>query len=138
MPLSPHGELSEGQAKEIKGVNRKLEEVELDNEGVARRDSTNLPLIGAAGGGLDDDSDSDSDASAEFFDAVDNGEVEVMTEMPTNIKSPGLCEPKESVSPIESSSGDVREKKLVAIKGSFRGYEDGIRERLSIDRKSVV
>lgn len=133
MPLSPHGELSEGQAKEIKGVNRKLEEVELDNEGVARRDSTNLPLIGAAGGGLDDDSDSDSDASAEFFDAVDNGEVEVMTEMPTNIKTPGLCEPKESVSPIESSSGDVREKKLVAIKGSFRGYEDGIRERLSMD-----
>ncbi|PWW79793.1 hypothetical protein C7212DRAFT_355555 [Tuber magnatum] len=131
MPLSPH-ELPEGRGKEIEDVGRKLEEVELDNEGVARRDSTEPPLTEAVGEGLSD-SGSDSDASDEFFDAVDNGEVEVMTEMPTSIKSPGVSETKEFMSPIESSQGDVREKKLIAIKGSFRGYEDGIRERLSMD-----
>ncbi|RPB06217.1 hypothetical protein L873DRAFT_1661118 [Choiromyces venosus 120613-1] len=132
MPLSPHGELPEGLGKEIQGVHRKLEEVELDNEGVAKRDSIHLPLIEAVDEVLSG-SDSDSDASAEFFDAVDNGEVEVMTEMPTSIKSPGLPESKELISPIESFPGDVRGRKLAAIKGSFRGYEDGIRERLSMD-----
>jgi hypothetical protein len=55
--------------------------------------------------------------------------------MPPGVRSPGLSEPyRELASPTESSiAGDLRHKKLVAIRGSFRGYEDGIREKLPMD-----
>lgn len=78
------------------------------------------------------ESDSDSDEGDEFFDAIDSGEVEVVTEMPLSAKSPGLSE-KNMAFGEEEEVGDLRAKKLVAIKASYRGYEDPPRAKLSMD-----
>lgn len=78
------------------------------------------------------ESDSDSDDGDEFFDAIDSGEVEVVTEMPLGAKSPGLGERNMSFGEVEEV-GDLRTKKLVAIKSSYRGYEDPPRAKLSMD-----
>lgn len=78
------------------------------------------------------ESDSDSDEGDEFFDAIDSGEVEVVTEMPLSAKSPGLSE-RNMTFGEEEEVRDLRAKKLVAIKTSYRGYEDPPRAKLSMD-----
>lgn len=65
--------------------------------------------------------DNESDEEDEFFDAVDAGEVEILT-------SP----PEEEIKPTESSV-DLRAVKHKEIVPSFKGYEDPIRKRLKMD-----
>ncbi|KAH8153405.1 uncharacterized protein LAJ45_02217 [Morchella importuna] len=91
----------------------------------------------------DSDSDSDDEDTDQFFDAIDSGEVEVVSEMPISVmslKSPGLSERNMALG--EGPEGDVtetegalvlRHKKLVAVKTSFKGYEDPPRAKLSMD-----
>lgn len=81
---------------------------------------------------VESDSDSDSDDGDEFFDAIDSGQVEVVTEMPFSAKSPGLSE-RNMVLGEEEETMDLRGKKLVAIKTSYKGYEDPPRAKLSMD-----
>lgn len=83
-------------------------------------------------GGVIEEVESDSDDGDEFFDAIDSGEVEVVTEMPLSAKSPGLSERNMSFGEVEEI-GDLRTKKLVAIKSSYIGYEDPPRVKLSMD-----
>lgn len=130
MPLNQQGELP-SQNQEAEDISKKLEEVELDRQGSAKWGSMRLPRVEIP----EEVSDSDSDESAEFFDAVDNGEVEVRTEMPPGVRSPGLSEPSRELTSLAESSitRDSRQKKLVAIRGSFRGYGDGVREKLPMD-----
>jgi hypothetical protein len=71
---------------------------------------------------LADLSDDESEMDEEFFDAVDAGEVEVRD----------LSDAVEKVE-LPASVEDSRERKLVAIKTSFAGYEDPVRTKLSID-----
>lgn len=82
-----------------------------------------------------EDSDSDSDDGDEFFDAIDSGEVEVVTEMPVGVKSPGLSERNMALgegSEVEKCQ-DLRMKKVLAIRSSYKGYEDPPRAKLSMD-----
>lgn len=123
-PISPHVD-APGRLDE------QLDSVVLDTEGAAVRSPVVVDVS---------DSDSDDDESDEFFDAIDSGEVEVVTEMPMSIKSPGLSERKMSIgqSPEdledeESTALVLREKKLVAVKTSYKGYEDPPRAKLSMD-----
>lgn len=71
-------------------------------------------------------SDDDSDIDDEFFDAVDAGEVEVADEMP-------LSGPPETPQAVDSSVTNEQDQRVVAIKKSYKGYEDGIRKRLKLD-----
>ncbi|KAJ5935699.1 hypothetical protein N7466_005246 [Penicillium verhagenii] len=68
------------------------------------------------------DSESDGD---EFFDAIDAGEIEVEDfSQATEIQ-----EPEEP----EDESALARKEKAVLIKSSFRGYEDPVRQKLTMD-----
>ncbi|KAI5803847.1 Oxysterol-binding protein-domain-containing protein [Geopyxis carbonaria] len=82
-------------------------------------------------------SDSDSDDGDQFFDAIDAGELEVVTEMPTSsIKSPAFPQSAgldESFQDTMQLGEGLREKKLITIKSSFVGYEDPPRSRLGMD-----
>ncbi|KAI9690344.1 MAG: hypothetical protein M1822_009306 [Bathelium mastoideum] len=74
-------------------------------------------------------SEDDSDEEDEFFDAVDAGEVEVAEELPAS--GGGL------LSPPPSSAGtttNLQDKILTEISPSFQGYEDGPRQKLSMDK----
>ncbi len=86
-------------------------------------------------------SDSESD-DEEFFDAVDAGEVPVMSALPseatagTKQKPSGVEETEEEGG--EAEKGGVAGAELVVSSGmdiskSFKGYENGIRSRLKID-----
>ncbi len=73
-------------------------------------------------------SDSGSEDDEEFFDAVDAGEVEVVTEMPTATSDHHplvkcTAQPKE----------DVREDLKAHLAASFKGYEEPVRKRLKLD-----
>ncbi|KAH0551732.1 hypothetical protein GP486_007049 [Trichoglossum hirsutum] len=70
-------------------------------------------------------SDSEDEDDEEFFDAIDAGELEVISEMPG---SP----PPEVIKEAESALG-TRERKKAEIESSFAGYEDGPRRRLKLD-----
>lgn len=106
-------------------ISQALEGVELDEAGTAarsRRKSTHSlrskQLI------VEELSDSDnSDEEAEFFDAVDAGEIEVLSEMP---KSP----PPEPV--YMEKFIDPIVAKTEIIKPSFVGYEDPPRQKLKL------
>lgn len=68
-------------------------------------------------------SDTESEDDEEFFDAVDAGEVEVVSRMPS------------TVTPL---SKDLKTDQAVAVGGidlspSFHGYENGIRKKLKMD-----
>lgn len=70
-------------------------------------------------------SDSESSDDEEFFDAVDAGQVEVVS-----IQSP----PPPATPPIEDPSNlGAREKKQANIISAYKGYEDPVRERLKMD-----
>jgi hypothetical protein len=71
---------------------------------------------------LQDISDSDSD-DEEFFDAVGAGEVEVV-DMDIIVGNEA---------PVPPTVENKRDAKLLMIKRSFKGYEDGVRTRLKMD-----
>jgi hypothetical protein len=110
----------------FEGLDQRLQQLELDQEGSAKRKQD-----------IDEFSESDSDESDQFFDAIDAGEVEVVKEMPTSIKSPMASEfdggDSEYFNESVSLEQNMRENRLVAIKSSFLGYEDPPRERLAMD-----
>lgn len=128
-PLSPR--LDHSTSENLDG---QLNSVELARVGSALKS----PALVA-----DSDSDSDDEDTDQFFDAIDSGEVEVVSEMPISVmslKSPGLSERNMALG--EGPEGDVaetegalvlRQKKLVAVKTSFKGYEDPPRAKLSMD-----
>ena len=105
-----------------------LEKVPLDRE---RRASTfgRRKSIGARDGArrmsviaqFTDLSDSESGDDDEFFDAVDAGEVEIVT---APIMSPRLT---------AITAEDERARKQKEIETSYAGYENGIRKRLKMD-----
>ncbi|KAJ6151844.1 ATP12 ATPase F1F0-assembly protein [Penicillium chermesinum] len=68
------------------------------------------------------DSESDED---EFFDAIDAGEIEVED-------FNQATEAQESQESVDGSA-QARNEKALAIKPSFKGYEDPVRERLKMD-----
>ena len=108
-----------------------LDKVEVDDQGkaVLRRKSS------AVGSGrrksvmvdIADISDSDSAEDEEFFDAIDAGEVVVVTEMPTPVTSPP------AVASDKRLQGNLRDTKGKEIMPSFRGYDDPVRQRLKLD-----
>jgi oxysterol-binding protein 1 len=103
-----------------------LEKVMLDQSGAALQSpSTGLSRRKSRVEHIIDISDSEDEGDDEFFDAIEAGEVEVISEMPT---SP----PPEIIKEVESTLG-IRELKKAEIELSFVGYEDGPRERLKLD-----
>lgn len=73
-------------------------------------------------------SDSESDDDEEFFDAVDEGKVEVVEEMP-----PSTLQSQQPGKAVDSDSQELRTEKHEDIKPSFKGYEEPIRTRLRMD-----
>jgi hypothetical protein len=67
-------------------------------------------------------SESESEDDEEFFDAVDAGEVDVAPTLPPS--SPPLYKEK-ALLPAEATGLDLTP--------SFKGYENGIRQRLKMD-----
>ncbi|KAI9849813.1 MAG: hypothetical protein M1837_000027 [Sclerophora amabilis] len=88
--------------------------------GVSRKKSTIAEFT--------DISDSESDVDEEFFDAVDAGEVEVISEMPASATSPPPVLSEEN-----KFDQDLRVSKKAEIQPSFKGYEDPVRKRLKLD-----
>jgi hypothetical protein len=79
-------------------------------------------------------SDSDSDDSDEFFDAIDAGEVEIVTDMPVSVKSPPVPTREGGLQETDRQMGNgLREQKLLVIKSSFTGYEEPPRPKLKMD-----
>ncbi|KAK3725434.1 hypothetical protein LTR37_000404 [Vermiconidia calcicola] len=82
-------------------------------------------------------SDDETEDEEEFFDAVDAGEVEVVETMPPSSPVPRGASPGEeptgaaiSERLAEKEEEDARAKE---ISKSFKGYEDGPRQRLKLD-----
>lgn len=116
----------------VEDLDARLQQIELDQQGAAKRS-------------LDTEEElSDSDESDDqFFDAIDAGQLEVATEMP----NAGLKSPPVSVAAGAGDDGcggdgrlggggggsTLRERKLVAIRSAFAGYEDAPRQRLAMD-----
>lgn len=83
----------------------------------------------------DELSDDESEMDDEFFDAVDAGEVEVVGGMPMS-QPPTPAIPTQGIDGASSAkeSGQlVRSGKGDEIAKSYKGYEDGIREKLALD-----
>lgn len=77
-------------------------------------------------------SDSESEMDEEFFDAIDAGEVEVISEMPSDVvKSPPL-KPEKRETPADGVE-DERTEKGKELTLSFKGYEAPIRTKLKLD-----
>lgn len=84
----------------------------------------------------DELSDDDSEMDDEFFDAVDAGEVEVVGEMPQIASPPATpgVPPSGTGGSAPDSAGElVPSSKEKEIEKSYRGYEDGIRKKLTLD-----
>lgn len=96
------------------------EPVEVDETAAPRKDSTKPTLAELA-----ELSDSESD-DEEFFDAIQEGEVEIVEELP--VTSPLPLETEE-----KPPAMDLREAKAAEIVPSFKGYEDPVRTRLTMD-----
>ncbi|KAL2826346.1 hypothetical protein BJY01DRAFT_148233 [Aspergillus pseudoustus] len=73
------------------------------------------------------DSDSDDGEEEEFFDAIDAGEIEVVNRTAPEVHE----EDEEGGAPEETTK--LRAVKRTEIVPSFRGHEEGIRERLKMD-----
>ncbi|EPS41310.1 hypothetical protein H072_4833 [Dactylellina haptotyla CBS 200.50] len=82
------------------------------------------------------DSDEADASDEEFFDAVDAGEIEIQKEMPTasvTVEIPVIADKTDIEEIVEEAvrksveCQDETDRRLVAIKKSFRGYEDGPR-----------
>ncbi|KAL7272892.1 hypothetical protein RUND412_004278 [Rhizina undulata] len=126
LPLSRHDTVHE-ENEDVELLEKRLEEVVLDQDGAAKREREKDAEVIL--------SDTDSSESDQFFDAIDNGEVEVMTEMPSRVQEETIPEDRaaEVLVPPEEKALDLRERKLVAIKRSYKGYEDPPRTRLKMD-----
>ncbi|KAI9668596.1 MAG: hypothetical protein M1831_001035 [Alyxoria varia] len=74
-------------------------------------------------------SDSESDVDEEFFDAIDEGKVEVMEDMPPTSTSAADPVTQAQDEPVK----ELRAVKQNKINSSFRGYEDIVRTRLKMD-----
>lgn len=123
--LSRHEIPAQGTLEEegVKNLDQRLQELPLAQDGSVRRSVEISEEL------------SDTDESDEFFDAVDTGQVEVVEAMPSAIKSPSFAEDEERVEEGGAVETAVtpRQKKLVAVKASFIGYEDPPRKRLTLD-----
>ncbi|GME58719.1 oxysterol binding protein [Neofusicoccum parvum] len=71
-------------------------------------------------------SDSESD-DEEFFDAIQEGEVEVVESLPVATPQPQESEAE------EKQLMDLREARSAEIAPSFKGYEDPVRTKLTMD-----
>lgn len=70
--------------------------------------------------------ESDSDDDAEFFDAIDNEDVEVGAVLSTEkLVESEIC---------DKEAADLRSAKLAAIEPAYKGYEDPVRTRLKMDK----
>ena len=78
---------------------------------------------------LADLTEDDSDEDEEFFDAVGAGEVEVAEEMPPS--GGALVSPPP---PSSQPTTSLHLEKASEISPSFKGYEDGPREKLNMDK----
>jgi hypothetical protein len=70
--------------------------------------------------------ESDSEDEAEFFDAIDNEDVEVGAVL----SSEKLVESELA----DSEAADLRSTKLATIEPAYKGYEDPVRTRLKMDQ----
>ncbi|APA11962.1 hypothetical protein SS1G_05524 [Sclerotinia sclerotiorum 1980 UF-70] len=120
---------SRGEPSTESGITEALDVVSLNDDGTAplRHVPTSKSSLRqkAIVEGLPDISDTDSDDDAEFFDAVDAGQVEVVKVLPPSY--PDVAEVEEG-----------KESRLVKAEGldissAFKGYENGIRTRLKMD-----
>ena len=75
-----------------------------------------------------DISENESEDEEEFFDAIDEGKVEVLDEMP-----PQSPTPHQPTTMEDSQSKELRTDKAGIIRPSFKGYEDPVRTRLKLD-----
>jgi len=124
---------SRGMSENHDQISEALRTVKLGTDGEAslRRKSIGFRETGrrkSAIAELANVSNSESEDDEEFFDAVDAGEVEVIAEMPLAAPNPaapakGGDEPK----------GDLREPVKAQIATSFKGYEDSVRKRLTLE-----
>ncbi|KAF2138139.1 uncharacterized protein K452DRAFT_235088, partial [Aplosporella prunicola CBS 121167] len=88
----------------------------------SRKSSTAKQTLAELGELSDDESDDE-----EFFDAIAEGDVEVVESLPVvGETSKGEEEP-----PVEA--GDLREAKGKEVEPSFKGYEDHVRTRLKME-----
>lgn len=123
---SRHG--SRGASQDHIAISEALEKVQLSRDG---RSSLRRKSIGNKDMGrrmsviaqFTNISDSESGDDEEFFDAVDAGEVEVVT----------ATSPPPTAVQADSTGEDMREGKKAEILPSFRGYEDPIRKKLKMD-----
>lgn len=77
----------------------------------------------------DELSDDDSEEEDEFYDAVDAGEVEVVHEIPQVASPP----PTPGVVGVTQPEQQIATTKDKEIEKSYRGYEDGIRTKLTME-----
>ncbi|OAL35314.1 hypothetical protein AYO20_05365 [Fonsecaea nubica] len=75
-------------------------------------------------------SDSESGDDEEFFDAIDEGKVEVVEPL---LLSPPPVHVPSSLEKEQEPFADERARKQMEIEPSYAGYEDGVRERLKLD-----
>ncbi|KAK5951540.1 hypothetical protein OHC33_007596 [Knufia fluminis] len=81
-------------------------------------------------------SDSESGDDDEFFDAIDAGEIEVISAplmSPPPIEVPKTGEKDPFTTAAEEKETNERVRKQKAIEPSYKGYESGIRTKLPID-----
>lgn len=123
--------ISRGTSQDHAHIAETLEKIELSKEGRTslRQKSAGSRETGARRKSVlvqyTNISDSESSDDEEFFDAVDAGEVEVVS-----IQSP----PPPATPPVEDpSSLGAREKKQAEISTSYHGYDDSVRMRLRMD-----
>jgi len=117
---------SRGDAGIAAEVTDALENVTLSNDGTApvtRRRSTTVGSFKRKSvlTELTNLSDSESEDDEEFFDAVDAGEVEATKMPPTPLLK------------YDEKKADVVAVKGIDLSSSFKGYEQGIRQRLKMD-----
>lgn len=106
-------------------------QVSTDGKASLRRKSSGFREIGRRKSTLAElanISDSESEDDEEFFDAVDAGEVEVVTQLPAIVS-----EAPPPAKGQEEPSEDLREARKSHIAVSFKGYEDPPRKRLKMD-----
>lgn len=82
-------------------------------------------------------SDDEAEDEEEFFDAVDAGQVEVVSELPqivSPIQSPSVPAIDATLSLDEKvNEKDDVEEKSISISRSYRGYEGGIRKKYKLE-----
>lgn len=73
-------------------------------------------------------SDSESEETEEFFDAIEAGQIEVVTP-PSSPHPPEAA----SIASITDDKDHIRTEKSKELVPSYRGYEDGVRTKLKLD-----